>query len=44
MLMVSEHFGIETSNISIVKFEVFSEVTIKNAVFWDVTPCDCCKN
>jgi hypothetical protein len=25
-------------------FEVFMVVTMKNAVFWDVTPCDCCKN
>jgi hypothetical protein len=22
-----------------VRFEVFTEVTMKNAVFWDVTPC-----
>jgi hypothetical protein len=21
------------------RFEVFTEVTMKNAVFWDVTPC-----
>jgi hypothetical protein len=24
-------------------FEVFMVVTIKNAVFWDVTPCGSCK-
>jgi hypothetical protein len=25
-------------------FEVFTAVTIKNGVFWDVTPCDSYKN
>jgi hypothetical protein len=27
-----------------VRFEVFTAVTTKNAVFWNVTPCDSCKN
>jgi hypothetical protein len=27
-----------------VRFEVFTAVTMKNSVFWDVTPCDSCKN
>jgi hypothetical protein len=27
-----------------VRFEVFKAMTIKNGVFWDVTPCDSCKN
>jgi hypothetical protein len=26
------------------RFEVFTAVTIKNAVFWDVTPRGTCKN
>jgi hypothetical protein len=26
------------------EFEVFTAVIVKNAVFWDVTPCCCCKN
>jgi hypothetical protein len=26
-------------NIFIVRFEIFTAVTTKNAVFWDVTPC-----
>jgi hypothetical protein len=26
----------------IVKFEGFSAVVLKNAVFWDVTPCGSC--
>jgi hypothetical protein len=27
-----------------VSFEVFTAVTMKNGVFWDVTPCGSCKN
>jgi hypothetical protein len=27
-----------------VRFEVFTAVTMKNAVFWDITPCSFCKN
>jgi hypothetical protein len=27
-----------------VRFNIFTEVTIKNAVFWDVTLCGSCKN
>jgi hypothetical protein len=27
-----------------VKFEVFTAVTMKNCVFWVVTPCGSCKN
>jgi hypothetical protein len=29
---------------SCVRFEVFTAVTMKNGVFWDVTPCGSCKN
>jgi hypothetical protein len=29
---------------SYVKFEVFTAVTMKNVVFWDVTPCRSCMN
>jgi hypothetical protein len=29
---------------TLVRFEVFSAVTMKNCVFWDVTPCGSCKN
>jgi hypothetical protein len=25
-----------------IRFEVFTAVTMKNAVFWDVTPCGSC--
>jgi hypothetical protein len=27
-----------------VRFEVFTAVTMKNGVFWDVVPCGSCKN
>jgi hypothetical protein len=27
-----------------VRYEVFTAVTIKNGVFWDVAPCGSCKN
>jgi hypothetical protein len=27
-----------------VRFEVFTAVTIKKGIFWDVTPCGSCKN
>jgi hypothetical protein len=29
---------------AVVRFEVFTAVTMKNAIFWDVTPCGSCKN
>jgi hypothetical protein len=29
---------------SYVRFEIFLAVTMKNVVFWDVTPCRSCKN
>jgi hypothetical protein len=32
------------SVVFIVRFEVFTAVTMKNAVFWDVTPCRSCVN
>jgi hypothetical protein len=28
----------------LVRFEVFTALTMKNCVFWDVTPCGSCKN
>jgi hypothetical protein len=28
----------------VVRFEVFTAMTMKNGVFWDVTPCGSCKN
>jgi hypothetical protein len=29
---------------AMLRFEIFTAVTMKNAVFWDVTPCDPCMN
>jgi hypothetical protein len=39
------HFQLLNVNVvSNVRSEVFMAVTMKNGVFWDVTPCDFCKN
>jgi hypothetical protein len=40
---VHQH-GPTTDNPPIVRYEVFTAVTMKNGIFWDVTPCDTCKN
>jgi hypothetical protein len=32
--------GHNRDNLKYVRFEVFTVVTIKNAIFWDVMPCD----
>jgi hypothetical protein len=32
------------TSVQYVRFEVLTAVTMKNAVFWDVTPCGSCKN
>jgi hypothetical protein len=37
----------DSSNVNIyvlASFEVFTVLTIKDAVFWDITPCDSCMN
>jgi hypothetical protein len=33
-----------TKTLDYVRFEVFTAVTLKNGVFWDVTPCGSRKN
>jgi hypothetical protein len=33
-----------TTKASVVRFEVFTAVTMKNGDFWVVTPCGFCKN
>jgi hypothetical protein len=30
--------------VEVVRFEVFTAVTMTNSVLWDVTPCGSCKN
>jgi hypothetical protein len=32
------------TNTKHVRYEVFTAVSMKNGVFWDVTPCGHCKN
>jgi hypothetical protein len=48
VLEISQHFqNVQSSYLSIfipVRFEVFTAVTVKNAVFWDVAPCRYCVN
>jgi hypothetical protein len=43
-----QYFFKKTSNLvkfgQFVRFEVSTAVTMKNGVFWDVTPCGCCNN
>jgi hypothetical protein len=41
-----EVFGSEYVQMYIlfVRFEVFTAVSMKNGVFWDITPCGYCKN
>jgi hypothetical protein len=34
----------KTGERAVVRFEVFTMVTMKNADFWDVTPCGYCEN
>jgi hypothetical protein len=41
--LYSSYYLTTDSNWS-VRFEVFMAVPMANAVFWDVTPCSCCKN
>jgi hypothetical protein len=36
--------GLLQDNLYFVRFEVFTAVTMKNGVFWVVTPWDSCKN
>jgi hypothetical protein len=37
-------FAFERNYWSVVRFEVFTVVNMKNGVFWDVTRCGSCKN
>jgi hypothetical protein len=44
MYLRFEVFTAVTHYVSYVRFDVFTAVTMKNAVFWDATPCGSCKN
>jgi hypothetical protein len=37
-------FSVYENHSDCVIFGVFMRVTMKNAIFWDVTPCGSCKN
>jgi hypothetical protein len=37
-------FGPHRNVTHCVRFEAFTAVTMKNGVFWDVTPCGSCNN
>jgi hypothetical protein len=41
---MNEYTESSETKINSVRFEVFTAVAMKNAVFWDVTPCGPCKN
>jgi hypothetical protein len=34
----------EPKGLRVERLVVFTAVAMKNGVFWDVTPCNCCKN
>jgi cytidine deaminase len=36
--------GAATNDNTSIRFEVFKAVTMKNDIFWNVTPCGSCKN
>jgi hypothetical protein len=44
MQCVSFEEGTEYLNIIHMRFEIFTAVTMKNVVFWDVAPCRACVN
>jgi hypothetical protein len=34
----------QKTEVTYVRFEVFTAVTMKNGIFWNVKPCGSCKN
>jgi hypothetical protein len=44
MLTVPDFGNIKVNMNTYVRFEVFTAVTVKNVVFWDVTLCVSCNN
>jgi hypothetical protein len=40
----SYRYNVDIEDVRYERFEVFTAVTMKNGVFWDVTPCSSCKN
>jgi hypothetical protein len=41
---VHVHTGNSLIKVASVRFEIFTAVTMKNGLFWAVTPCGSCKN
>jgi hypothetical protein len=41
---VVKKLNVASALLKLLRFEVFTAVTMKNGVFWDVTPCGSCKN
>jgi hypothetical protein len=39
-----ESYRLSSEPFRLLRFEVFTAVTMKNGVLWDVTPCGSCKN
>jgi hypothetical protein len=44
VIIWSNWFSIRLATGMLVRSEVFTAVTMKKAVFWDITPCGSCKN
>jgi hypothetical protein len=42
--LYSSGLPVFTTRLKYVRFEIFMAVTMKNAIFWNVTPCGFCKN
>jgi hypothetical protein len=42
--VINGHSSLMFIGAAVVRFEIFTDVTMKNGVFWDVTPCDSRKN
>jgi hypothetical protein len=43
-LLAAKLLYIRANKMITVRFKVFTAVTMKNCVFWDITPCGSCKN
>jgi hypothetical protein len=41
---ISSNMTLISITTTLVRFEVFTGVTMKNAVFWDMAPCSSCVN
>jgi hypothetical protein len=44
ILVINIDYSPSINRLDFVRFEVFTAMTMKNDVFWDVRPCSSCKN